>query len=55
MLCGLNQPDEVGFPTRHVGQKKFNWASVASTIFLHKPTVVFDGGLFAWESGIFAQ
>lgn len=22
VLCGLNQPNEIGFPTRHFGQKK---------------------------------
>jgi hypothetical protein len=29
--CSLNQPDDMGFPACHIGQKKFYWASVLST------------------------
>ena len=35
--CSLNQPDDMGFPACHIGQKKFYWASVLSTIFREKP------------------
>ena len=28
--CSLNQPDDMGFPACHIGQKKFYWASVLS-------------------------
>jgi hypothetical protein len=36
-LRRLNQPDDVGFPPSDIGEKKFNWGSVASTLFHGKP------------------
>ena len=36
-LRRLNQPDEVGFPHSDIGEKKFNWGSVASIFQNFRP------------------
>ena len=54
-LSSYQQMSYMRFPRRHALDEKFEPSPELSTPFPNKSIVVFGGGLFAWNGGVFAR